>query len=515
VHNNYFFLRALAEHLGEILPGSIVEACYTQDKNELILVLRKNEEAVVIRAHLHPSFCCLYFPDAHQRARRNTVDLFTKIHDQPISAVRSHLHERAFSFLFGNGAQLTFKMFGNRSNIILFSDGVVDDIFRSNLKQDHELDLHSLDRDLDLSREAFLKVDGNPTQFMPVLGKVLKEYLFSRDYKKCSTDEQYDMVMQLYESLQSPSYHIVDWQENLHLSLVPIGDIRRSFTDPVEALNAFFLSYLREGQLRLEKTRIINQLTRELNRGLRYIAKNERRLQTLREDTNYRKIADLIMANLHNLKTGQKEVTVADIYNPGENLTIRLKPELSPQKNAELLYRKAKKQHIETARLEENIAAKQQDMAILEDQLNEAKTTESLKSLRKIGAQPSAGKRSDAQLPYHQFSFEGFLVWLGKSGKSNDEMLRRCAKNDLWLHAKDVAGAHVIIRENAGTNYSSAVKEKAAALAAFHSKRRTDSVCPVIATPRKYVRKRKGSPPGAVVVDREEEVLLVEPADWQ
>ena len=55
------------------------------------------------------------------------------------------------------------------------------------------------------------------------------------------------------------------------------------------------------------------------------------------------------------------------------------------------------------------------------------------------------------------------------------------------------------------------VIERAAELAAYYSKRKTDSLCPVTYTPRKYVRKKKGAPPGQVIVEREE-VIMVKPA---
>jgi predicted ribosome quality control (RQC) complex YloA/Tae2 family protein len=69
----------------------------------------------------------------------------------------------------------------------------------------------------------------------------------------------------------------------------------------------------------------------------------------------------------------------------------------------------------------------------------------------------------------------------------------------------------VIIRQKPGTGIPATVKERAAELAAHNSKRKQDTLCPVIITPRKYVRKRKGDPAGMVRVDREEEVLLVTP----
>ena len=92
-------------------------------------------------------------------------------------------------------------------------------------------------------------------------------------------------------------------------------------------------------------------------------------------------------------------------------------------------------------------------------------------------------------------------------------MLQRTFKDDLWLHAKDVSGSHVIIKYKSEAKPSSEIKEKAAQLAAYFSKRKSDSLCPVVITPRKFVRKRKGDPPGAVVVEKEE-VLLVVPEKW-
>jgi predicted ribosome quality control (RQC) complex YloA/Tae2 family protein len=68
----------------------------------------------------------------------------------------------------------------------------------------------------------------------------------------------------------------------------------------------------------------------------------------------------------------------------------------------------------------------------------------------------------------------------------------------------------VVIKYQAGKKFPVMVIERAAQLAAFYSKRKTDSLCPVIVTPKKFVRKPKGYPQGAVMVDKEE-VVMVEP----
>jgi predicted ribosome quality control (RQC) complex YloA/Tae2 family protein len=68
----------------------------------------------------------------------------------------------------------------------------------------------------------------------------------------------------------------------------------------------------------------------------------------------------------------------------------------------------------------------------------------------------------------------------------------------------------VIIKHQSGKPFPKDVIERAAQLAAYNSKRKTDSLCPVSVTPKKFVRKRKGDPAGMVVVEREE-VIMVEP----
>ena len=106
-------------------------------------------------------------------------------------------------------------------------------------------------------------------------------------------------------------------------------------------------------------------------------------------------------------------------------------------------------------------------------------------------------------------------MFIGKNSKNNDLLTQKHAfKEDLWLHAKDVSGSHVIIKYQSGKKFPKPVIEKAAQLAAYYSQRKTDSYCPVMYTPKKFVRKPKGAAPGAVIVEKEE-VILVEPSAFK
>ena len=475
-----------------------------------------HEDPVFIRAHLHGTFSCLYFPQSHIRAKKNTAEIFPEIIGQEVTDVIMHKNERAFSLILESELKVTYKLYGNRSNIILFRGNDAADLFRSKLKQDLGLSWDQLDRELPLDLADFIELEGNPTRFLPTLGKTARDYLFEQGYKKHRLEDQYQMIMKLYDQLMNkPELYLADWQGELMLTMFPAGDIRQRHEHPIGAINDFFLTYLREGQLEKERKLIMERLMKALERGERYIAKNLQRIGVLEQENDYRKIADLIMANLHLLRPGQTSAQLEDFYHPGKMIVVRMNPQLTPQRNAENYYRKAKNQHLELERIRLNIEEKERQMEGWRTDLEKARIAESIRELRAADSPMHSSPQADeGNLPFHEFHWQGFTVWLGKSGKSNDEMLRKCRKNDLWLHAKDVAGAHVIIREKPGSGFPAALKEKAAALAAFHSKRRTDTLCPVILTPRKYVRKRKGSPAGQVIVDREEEVLLVGPSDW-
>ena len=107
----------------------------------------------------------------------------------------------------------------------------------------------------------------------------------------------------------------------------------------------------------------------------------------------------------------------------------------------------------------------------------------------------------------------GTTILIGKNAKSNDTLLNTYSKKeDLWLHVKDTPGSHVIIKCTNSNIFPIEIIEKAAQLAAHYSKRKSETLVPVSYTPRKYVRKRKGDPPGMVRVDREK-VILVTPAN--
>ena len=128
---------------------------------------------------------------------------------------------------------------------------------------------------------------------------------------------------------------------------------------------------------------------------------------------------------------------------------------------------------------------------------------------------PKAGADGGLRLPYRTFvgpSKRPILV--GRSAEQNDTLTLRVARpHDLWLHAKGWTGAHVIVPLGKGATCPADTLVEAAHLAAHFSDARGESVVEVTYTPRRYVRKPRGSAPGLVVVDREKVIVLRSRAD--
>ncbi|HEY8477000.1 MAG TPA: NFACT RNA binding domain-containing protein, partial [Chloroflexota bacterium] len=107
-----------------------------------------------------------------------------------------------------------------------------------------------------------------------------------------------------------------------------------------------------------------------------------------------------------------------------------------------------------------------------------------------------------------RFRFDGFEVLAGATVSGNEEVTFRLATpDDLWLHARGVPGAHVVIRSG-GRRVPEHVVRQAASLAAFYSRARDEGVAAVDVCERRHVRRPRGAPPGLVTYVQERTVRV-------
>lgn len=509
MHNNYYFLRQLVPRIELELMGKQLLTCFSQNKDELILGFsNQGHDEFYIKADLTSQFACLSFSNSFARAKRNSVDLFSELIGQSVLGVDQFLNERAFSLRFSKGARLVFKMFGNQSNVLVYptAEGVPSAVFRGRVKQDVNREFVSFNRSLNQEKDDFENNPDGIKNVFPTFGDLPRAY---RDLSN------WEGVNEILEKFSAPKYYLIEHNEKLRLSLLDVGNVIKVFSDPLDAVNEFY--YQRSGKYYFskEKKRLQSEIGKQLKQTRNYLNGLRLRLDLIEKGQSLEEIGHIIMANLHLIPEGVNQVDLLNFYS-NDTIKIDLKPRLSPQKNAERYYRKSKNQKIEIDVIKDNLKQALSKIEAWEtelDQLEEVLDFKSLKALRFYSKDGKADKPAQAEERFKTLEFQGFRIYIGRNSKNNDELTQREAfKDDLWLHAKDVSGSHVVIKYQAGKKFPKSVIERAAEVAAYHSKRKKDSLCPVIFTPKKYVRKVKGAPAGAVIVEREE-VIMVSPRD--
>lgn len=243
--------------------------------------------------------------------------------------------------------------------------------------------------------------------------------------------------------------------------------------------------------------------------------------KSLERAEEYEKFGHLLMAHAHERITeGTTEITVEDLYDNNEKVSIPLKEGKDIPENAEYYYEKskdAKKSYKKAKQRLPEVKKQLREVQQLKDEIQEIDHLPDLDSwiknnkskLEDLGFGSSDEKQATS--PFRKFKEGKFEIWIGKSAQSNDQLTSHAHKEDIWLHARGVGGSHVVIRMGNRKDYPpQRVLLKAASYAAFYSKARGMKTAPVMYTKVKYVRKPKGAPPGAVVVEREE-VEMVPP----
>lgn len=511
MHNNYFLFKALVNELKPVLQGGVISACFSQSKEELVLQIETQEKPFFIRALLLPVFSCLSFPEEFHRARKNSIDLFEPLIGQRIAEVLAVENDRSFYFQLESGSHLVFKMHGNRSNIILTQPGKPNLLFKNQISSDSELTVDALRKIVHYTRETFNENLHQPEKYFVTLGKPVWNYLYEKGFDQKDPEGKWKLFQEVLQQLNHPVYHIISDNQGLRLSLLDEPGVVQTFHYATTALTFFHSEWISRHQFHLEYQSIRKKLQQAVVQTELHIRKLNERLTALQQKDHFKEHADLLMAHLHQIPAGLKEIVLPDFIS-GSPVHIKLNPELSPQKNAEVYYRKSRNRNIELTKLREQIAEASARLSVLENNLQRLNDVHDLKQLRKITKDIPAREIKDhdtSRLPYREVVYGGFTIRIGRSAKDNDELtLKHSHKNDLWLHVRDVAGSHVIIRHQPGKTFPKEVIERAAQLAAWHSKRKNESLCPVMVTERKYVRKRKGNAPGQVIVDRSDTILV-------
>jgi predicted ribosome quality control (RQC) complex YloA/Tae2 family protein len=253
------------------------------------------------------------------------------------------------------------------------------------------------------------------------------------------------------------------------------------------------------------------------------MAKLERRRTAIEGDlarvddvAGLRHRASLLLTNLHAIGRRVSEVELVDhTSDPPATVRIAIDPSKGAKAEAEALFRRARKLERGAQIAIERRTQTENELAALRalgDRLR-ARPDEMEAIAReagRLGARPEGKRdRESARVPYRSFRCAGDrVVLVGRTAPDNDALTVRIARpQDLWLHARGVSGSHIVVPLEKDESCPSELLIDAAHLAAHFSDARGEPIVDIQYTPRRYVRKQRGSP-GAVTLLREKVLAL-------
>ena len=250
----------------------------------------------------------------------------------------------------------------------------------------------------------------------------------------------------------------------------------------------------------------------------RCLKKKDIYAKTLKEVANREKLkvcGELITSNIHNIQQGLESFATQNFYSENlEEITITLEPNLTPAENAQKYFKLYNKQKRSFLALQDQITQNEKDIIYLDSTitfLNGTLTEADIEEVRQelfeegiLKKRVSKSKKPQKQAkpkPLHYVSSDNFDIYVGKNNKQNDALTMQFASNnDMWLHTKDIAGSHIIIKSE-GKEIPNTTLTEAATLAAFYSKGKDSSLVPVDYTQKRFVKKPNGAKPGMVIYE--------------
>lgn len=254
--------------------------------------------------------------------------------------------------------------------------------------------------------------------------------------------------------------------------------------------------------------------TLDNNRGRleRKLGKQHQELLSAQGREELKKQADLITANIYAIKSGDRRAIVTDYFTEGmPQIEIPLDPDISPQQNSQLLYKRyARLKNAELA-LTAQIEAGEAELKYIDSLLYSLSQAQTEKDIRELTAEAAASgyvKKAQAKkqkqekpgafAPKRYVTSDGFTLLRGRNNRENDQLTMRTAKGgDIWFHARNIPGSHVVMQLEGGEP-SERDLEEAAALAALYSGAGSSPKVPVDYTRVKNVKKPQGARPGMV-----------------
>lgn len=288
-------------------------------------------------------------------------------------------------------------------------------------------------------------------------------------------------------------------------SALLFSDSKTQISTLSELLDTFYKDKAERDRVNQQASELIRRVENELEKNRKKLGKQEEELLATENAEEFRQKGELLTTFLHQVPNDQDQVEL-DNYYTGEKIMISLDKALTPNQNAQRYFKRYQKLKEAVKHLTSLIEETRTTILYLESvetALAQASLTE-IAEIREELIQTGFIRRRQRekiqkrQKPEKYLATDGqTIILVGRNNLQNDELTFKMAKKDeLWFHAKDIPGSHVVITGN--LQPSDEVKTDAAELAAYFSKARLSNLVQVDMIETRKLNKPTGGKPGFV-----------------
>jgi predicted ribosome quality control (RQC) complex YloA/Tae2 family protein len=348
------------------------------------------------------------------------------------------------------------------------------------------------------------------------------------------------LLASLFESKASPAIYSsqsIDQLENLgkdiELVISPVAldhlasYVQTDYPTINEAADAYFSLLDERRRFIALKQRLISHLSSKIKKHRSLIANLRRELESFSNGDLHQRYGELLLANLHQVKKSGSGFAVTDFYDAAQpTIEVPSANKATPQEAAEHYFKLARKARNGREMINQRLPEIERELAALEAHRTKVDSITRVEDLTAMGAQigmpaistelvkktsERAGRAKTERVSgvRRYRSTDGYEILVGRTDRDNDNLTFRLAKSyDLWFHAADYPGSHVVLRNPQRKQVPARAVTEAAQLAAKFSQAKGDAKVAVNYCERKFVTKMKGFAPGQVRLSSFKTVLV-------
>lgn len=547
------FTHAMIHELNQTLQNGRVTKISQPYPNEVILTIRANRTNYPVLLSANPRYArfqITQIPYTNPAVPTNFTMMLRKyLEGAKLLKIKQLDNDRVvyFEFLTRNELGdklpllLSAEIMGRYSNVILINQStnkIIDTIKHVGMDQNRYRTLlpgATYRQPPTQNKENPFEQDSNT--FEELIQKYPNREVLADNLLKQYQGISRDNALALADKLHSSNNFVQAFNDFLAMTEDPIPTMNgnnfsifadnpndKKFTTLSEMLDVFYHTKANRDRVQQQGGQLLHVIRKNLQRNKKKLKKLSNELKATENADEYRIKGEVLTTYLYQIKRGMTKITLPNFYDNNKEITISLSNQLSPSQNAQKYFKKYQKLKNAVTFVNEQIELTKKEVAYLEEiqtqielatpaDLNDIKTELQQEGYIKKKQQKSKhSSRVKINKPESFIASDGTEILVGKNNLQNEKLtLHTAKKTDIWLHAKNIPGSHVIIKSN---NPSDETLFEAAMLAAYFSKFRSSANVPIDYVQVKNIRKPNGSKPGFVIYEGQKTLTVTPNEDF-